>query len=35
MSEENLEIVRRIYTEGLIDPDPKRLVDHFATRDIE
>jgi ketosteroid isomerase-like protein len=35
MSEENVEIVRRIYTEGLIDRDPKRLVDHFATPDIE
>jgi ketosteroid isomerase-like protein len=35
MSEENVEIVRRIYTEGLIDRDPKRLVDHFAAPDIE
>ena len=35
MSEENLEIVRRIYREGLIDRDPKRLVDYFATPDIE
>ncbi|HEX3328217.1 MAG TPA: hypothetical protein VHV50_14605 [Actinomycetota bacterium] len=35
MSEENVEIVRRIYKEGLIDRDPKRLVDHFATPDIE
>jgi ketosteroid isomerase-like protein len=35
MSEENLEIVRRIYKEGLIDRDPKRLLDHFATPDIE
>jgi ketosteroid isomerase-like protein len=35
MSEENVEIVRRIYTEGLIDRDPKRFVDHFATPDIE
>ncbi len=35
MSEENVEIVRRIYTDGLIDRDPKRLVDHFATPDIE
>jgi ketosteroid isomerase-like protein len=34
-SEENVEIVRRIYTEGLIDRDPRRLVDHFATPDIE
>ncbi len=30
-----MEIVRRIYREGLIDRDPKRLVDHFATPDIE
>ena len=35
MSEENMEIVRRIYSEGLIDRDPRRLVDHFATPDIE
>ena len=35
MSDENVEIVRRIYREGLIDRDPKRLVDHFATPDIE
>jgi ketosteroid isomerase-like protein len=35
MSQENVEIVRRIYTEALIDRDPKRLVDHFATPDIE
>ena len=35
MSEENVEIVQRIYTEGLIDRDPKRLVDQFATPDVE
>jgi ketosteroid isomerase-like protein len=35
MSEENVEIVRRIYGEGLIDRDPKRFVDDFATPDIE
>jgi ketosteroid isomerase-like protein len=35
MSEENVEIVRRIYKEGLIDRDPKRLVDDFAAPDIE
>jgi hypothetical protein len=35
MSEENVEVVRRIYTEGLIDGDPKRLVDHFAAPEIE
>jgi ketosteroid isomerase-like protein len=34
-SEENVEIVRRIYTEGLIARDPKRLIDEFATPDIE
>lgn len=28
-------MVRLIYTERLIDRDPKRLVDHFATPDIE
>jgi ketosteroid isomerase-like protein len=35
MSQENVEILRRTYTQGLIDHDPKRLVDHFATPDIE
>jgi ketosteroid isomerase-like protein len=35
MSEVNVQIVRRIYNEGLIDRDPKRLLDHFATPDIE
>src|SRR3954471_5536870 len=35
MSEDNVEIVRRIYSEGLIDRDPKRLVDHFAAPDVE
>jgi ketosteroid isomerase-like protein len=35
VAEENVEIVGRIYTEGLIDRDPKRLVDHFAAPDIE
>ena len=30
-----MEIVRRIYSEGLIDRDPKRLVDDFAAPDIE
>ena len=28
-------IVRRIYGERLIDRDPKRLLDEFATPDIE
>ncbi|HSD25613.1 MAG TPA: nuclear transport factor 2 family protein [Solirubrobacterales bacterium] len=35
MSNENVEIVRRIYSEGLIDRDPKRLVDEFAAPDVE
>lgn len=35
MSEQNIEIVRRIYAEGLIGRDPKRLVDHFASPEIE
>jgi ketosteroid isomerase-like protein len=35
VSEEHVEIVRRIYAEGLIDRDPKRLVDEFASPDIE
>jgi len=35
MSEENVEIVRRIYEEGLIDRDPKRFVYDFAAPDIE
>jgi ketosteroid isomerase-like protein len=32
---ENVEIVRRIYGEGLIDRDPKRFVNEFAAPDIE
>jgi ketosteroid isomerase-like protein len=35
MSEENVEIVRRIYDEGLIDRDPKRFVHQFAAPEIE
>jgi ketosteroid isomerase-like protein len=35
MAENNLETVRRIYEEGLIDRDPKRLVADFAAPDIE
>src|SRR5689334_14505250 len=35
MSEENVEIVRRIYEEGLLERDPKRFVHDFATWDIE
>ena len=35
MPEEKIEIVRLIYSEGLIDRDPKRLVDDFAAPDVE
>jgi len=35
MSNENLETVRRIYTERLLDRDPKHLIDHFSGPDIE
>ena len=35
MSQENLELVRRIYEEGLFDRDPERVVHQFATPDIE
>jgi ketosteroid isomerase-like protein len=35
MPEENVDIVRRIYGEGLIDRDPKRFVRDFAAADIE
>lgn len=35
MSEQNVEIVRGIYEDGLIDRDPKRLIHEFATPDIE
>jgi ketosteroid isomerase-like protein len=35
MSQENVEVVRRIYAERLIDQDPERLVDELATPDIE
>ena len=35
MSKENLEIVRQIYGERLIDRDPKRLAYDFAAPDIE
>ena len=34
MSEENVEVVRRIYEEGLIDQDPQWLLE-IATPDIE
>jgi hypothetical protein len=35
MSEENVEIVRRIYEEGLIYRDPEGLVAELGTPDIE
>jgi ketosteroid isomerase-like protein len=35
MSQENLELVRRIYEEGLIYRDPERLVEKLGTPDIE
>jgi ketosteroid isomerase-like protein len=35
MSQENVEIVRRIYTDGLIYQDPERLIAEFATPEIE
>jgi len=35
MSRENVELVRRIYSDGLFDRDPDRIVHEFATPDIE
>jgi ketosteroid isomerase-like protein len=35
MSEQNIELVRRIYSDGLFDRDPDRIVHEFATPDIE
>ena len=35
MSHENAELVRRIYSAGLFDRDPDRIVHEFATPDIE
>jgi ketosteroid isomerase-like protein len=35
MSQENVEIVRRIYDEGLIDRDPESWLLELATSDIE
>jgi ketosteroid isomerase-like protein len=35
MSQENLELVRRFYEDGSFDRDPERIVDEFATADIE
>ena len=35
MSREKVELVRRIYSNGLFDRDPDRIVHEFATPDIE
>jgi ketosteroid isomerase-like protein len=35
MSRENVELVRRIYEDGLLDRDPERVVREFAISDIE
>jgi len=35
MSQENVEIVRRIYDEGLIDRDPEKWLLELATPDVE
>jgi ketosteroid isomerase-like protein len=35
MSQENVEIVRRIYDEGLIDRDPEKWLLELATLDVE
>ena len=35
MSQKNVEIVRRIYEEGLIDQDPEKWLLELATSDIE
>jgi ketosteroid isomerase-like protein len=35
MSRQNVELVRRIYEDGLFDRDPERVVHEFATPDIE
>jgi ketosteroid isomerase-like protein len=35
MSQENVEIVRRIYVEGLIDRDPEKWLLELATPDVE
>ena len=35
MSQENVELVRRIYEDGLFDRDPEWVVHEFATADIE
>jgi ketosteroid isomerase-like protein len=35
MSQENIEIVRGIYSRGIVDRDPRRFVDEFAVPEIE
>jgi ketosteroid isomerase-like protein len=35
MSQENIKLVRRFYSDGLFDRDPDRIVHEFATPDIE
>ena len=35
MSQENVQVIRRIYDEGLIDRDPQRWLLELATPDIE
>jgi ketosteroid isomerase-like protein len=35
MSEQNVELVRQIYSDGLFDRDPDRIVQDLATPDIE
>jgi ketosteroid isomerase-like protein len=35
MSEENVQLVRRLYEDGLFDGDPERLVAEFAAPEVE
>jgi ketosteroid isomerase-like protein len=35
ISKQNVELVRRIYSDGLFDRDPDRIVHEFATPDIQ
>jgi ketosteroid isomerase-like protein len=35
MSEENVQLVRRLYEEGLFDGDPERLVAEYAAPEVE
>jgi ketosteroid isomerase-like protein len=35
MSQQNVELVRRIYEDGLFDRDPERVVHEYATPEIE